>query len=416
MEEVGKPHIGKSFCDMPEEVKFGAVEKLSKLNFKSKNFDNFSKFEGASPPSVFIGSQLKYPLVNVGILSPLEKVDDASIFDNPKSWAENDFSIGDVINLRENLLNSRFQSNVMDVRLNKKFTEIAKEIALSSNSVDVEIELKTRVNFGRKSDRVLTPHGMRADLKDARVTGNVKVDKKIDRVMSDEIKANEGINYLYNSGINEYSLSKILSVGVMGLKKDKKMVPTRWSITATDDMISKEILKSVKGYKWIEKHKLFFGEYLGNQYLIFLFPNVWSYELFELYYPGSSWNPGSEIKASTDSEGFNGRTTYAKNCAGGYYATRLPILEYLNSIKRQAGVLVIRLETPSYWASLGVWVVRESVRKSFQELIEFETREELLENAKKISFEKFKFDPELIYKKSNLIKIYGTQKNLLNWF
>jgi len=399
-----------------EEVKFGVVEKLSKLNFKSKKIDSLSKFEGVSPPTIFIGSKLKYPLVNVGILSPLEKVEDASVFDDPKSWAENDFSISNIIGLRENLLNSRFQSNVMDARLNKKFTELAKEIAISSSPVDVEIELKTKVNFGNQSDRILTPHGMRADLKNAKVTSNVKIDQKVDRVMNDEIKANEGISYLYNSGINEYSLSKILSVGVMGLKKDKKMVPTRWSITATDDILSKELLKSVKDYKWVEKHKLFFGEYLGNQYLIFLFPNVWSYELFELYYPGSSWNPGNEMKASTDSEGFNGRTTYAKNCAGGYYATRLPILEYLNSIKRQAGVLVIRLETPSYWASLGVWVVRESVRKSFINFLDFETREELLENGKKVSIKKFGFNPDLIYKKSNLIKIYGTQKNLLNWF
>lgn len=206
-----------------EEVKFGVVEKLSKLNFKSKKIDSLSKFEGVSPPTIFIGSKLKYPLVNVGILSPLEKVEDASVFDDPKSWAENDFSISNIIGLRENLLNSRFQSNVMDARLNKKFTELAKEIAISSSPVDVEIELKTKVNFGNQSDRILTPHGMRADLKNAKVTSNVKIDQKVDRVMNDEIKANEGISYLYNSGINEYSLSKILSVGVMGLKKDKKI-------------------------------------------------------------------------------------------------------------------------------------------------------------------------------------------------
>jgi hypothetical protein len=39
---------------------------------------------------------------------------------------------------------------------------------------------------------------------------------------------------------------------------------------------------------------------------------------------------------------------YAFNTAGGYYATRFPILEYLNSIQRQASVLVMRIETPSY--------------------------------------------------------------------
>ena len=184
--------------------------------------------------------------------------------------------------------------------------------------------------------------------------------------MNDEIKASEGIEYLYKNDFSEYVLSKILSVGVLGLKKNKRLVPTRWSITATDDIIGKTLLKEIKGYKWLENFELFFGEFLGNQYLILLFPNIWSYELFELYTPGSSWNPSNEIKASTDIEWFSGRKDYAFSTAGGYYATRLPILEYLNKIKRQASALVIRIETPSYWAALGVWVVRESVKKALK--------------------------------------------------
>ncbi|MCR4327053.1 MAG: hypothetical protein NUV46_00545 [Nanoarchaeota archaeon] len=399
-----------------QEVKFGAVEKLSKVGFKTKDFLNLSKFEGSSPPTVFIGSQLKYPLVNVGILSPVEKVEDAGIFDDPKIWAKNEFSITDVLKLRENLLNSRFQSKVTDSRVNKKFTELAKEIAISSGPVDVEIELKSKINFGKTTDKVLTPNGMRAELKNAQITGNVKVETKVDRMMNDEVKANEGMSYLYSSGVNEYSLSKILSVGVLGLKKDKKMVPTRWSITATDDIIGKNLLKKVRDYKWLESHKLFTGEFMGNQYLILMFPNVWSFELFELYYPGSSWNSGNELKASTDSESYKGRTMYASNCAGGYYATRLPILEYLDSIKRQAGVLVIRLETPGYWASLGVWVVRESVRKALFNFSNFESNHELIEESKKLALKQFNFDIDFVFKRSNLLKTYGTQKNLSNWF
>jgi len=384
---------------------------------KARDLGRISKFESISPPSVFIGSKLKYPNVNVGILSPIDKVDDAGIFDDMKKWAKDDFSISDVLKLRENLLNSRFQSKVRDVRSNGRFTQIAKDIAIASKPVDVEIELKNNLNIGKKVDRVLTPHGMSANLKNAKVTSNVKIDKKVDRVMNDEIKATEGLNYLYQSGINEYSLSKILSVGVMGLKKDKKMVPTRWSITATDDTLAKNLLKEIRDFKWIENYELFFGEFMGNQYLILLFPNVWSFELFELYYPGSSWNPGTEMKASTDSEGFLGRTSYARNCVGGYYAARLSILGYLKSIGRQAGVLTIRLETPSYWAALGVWVVRESVRKALNNgAMKFDSREELLNGCRKIGKIKYDFDSQLIFDKSKLIKMYGAQKNLREWF
>ncbi len=155
---------------------------------------------------------------------------------------------------------------------------------------------------------------------------------------------------------------------------------------------------------------------MGNQYLVLLFPNVFSFELFELYLPGSSWNPSETIKASTDYESYFGRKNYASNTSGGYYATRLPILEYLNKIKRQASILAIRIETPSYWASLGVWVVRESVRKTLAKKIELATKGELIENAKKIGEMKFNFDCSQILKRSRIMNEVLTQTRLANWF
>ena len=156
---------------------------------------------------------------------------------------------------------------------------------------------------------------------------------------------------------------------------------------------------------------------MGNYYLILLFPGVWSYELFELYLPGSSWNSSNEIKASTDYETFSGRKSYATSTAGGYYAARLPIVRYLDFIKRQASVLAIRLETPSYWAALGVWVVRESVKKTMStNAMKFNSKEEILESAKQISKVKFNFDSSPILAKSKLLSQIKTQKNLKDWF
>ena len=208
-----------------------------------------------------------------------------------------------------------------------------------------------------------------------------------------------------------------MSVGVLGLKKDKKLVPTRWSITATDDMLGKNLIKNIRDYPWIENYELFFGSFLGNHYIIMLSPGVWSYELFELYLPGSSWNPSNEIKASTDYEGYEGRKDYASNTVGGYYASRLPVVEYLNSIKRQASILVVRIETPSYWAALGVWVVRESVKKALaNRKLEFPSLEEMLESSRKISMIKFGYDNSNLLKKSKLLEKLKTQKTLKDWF
>ena len=399
-----------------QDIKFEVIKKIGDTNFKVKNISNVSKLDSTSPPSVFIGSKLRYPLVNVGILSPLEKDENAWLYDDERYWADNNFQINDVVKIRESLLNSRFQSKVNDSKSNKKFIQIAQEIAVASKPVDIEIELKNKLNIENKKDRVITPHGMHAGLKKAKITNNVRIHRRVEKVMNDEIKASEGIKYLYKKNFDEYVLSKILSVGVLGLKTGKKLVPTRWSITATDDTIGKQLLEKVRDYKWIENYELFFGEFMGNQYLVLLFPNVFSYELFELYLPGSSWNPSEEIKAATDFESYFGRKNYASNTSGGYYAARLPILEYLNNMKRQASVLAIRIETPSYWASLGVWIVRESVRKSLKRKMEFLSREDMIEGVKKIGKIKFDFDCSQILKKSKILNEVLTQKRLVNWF
>ena len=399
-----------------DSMRFEAIRKIAETGFKVRNLRNVSKFDGISPPSVFIGSRLKYPLMNVGILSPLEKEEDAKIYDDEKFWAENNLEINDVMNLRNSLLNSRFPSRATDSRTGGKFVRIAQDIAVASKPVDVEIELKRKLNVSGRKDGIVTPHGMRADLKKARVTGNVKIHRKVDKVINDEIKSAEGIEYLYGNNFDEYALNKILSVGVLGLKKNKRLVPTRWSITATDDTIGRFLLKKVRDYKWIENHELFYGEFMGNRYLIMLFPDVFGYELFEIYQPGSSWNPSGEVKASTDFESYSGRKSYVTGgTAGGYYAARLPIIEYMNSIKRQASVLALRIETPGYWASLGVWVVRESVRKALKNKMEFVSREELIEGVRQISKIKYDFDLTQILEKSRLLKRAGSQRRLTEW-
>jgi hypothetical protein len=65
------------------------------------------------------------------------------------------------------------------------------------------------------------------------------------------------------------------------------------------------------------------------------------------------------------SEGFEGRTGYVDETAGAYYASRLGVLEHLESIGRQAKCLVLREVSDDYWAPVGVWQIRESVRNAF---------------------------------------------------
>lgn len=61
---------------------FSAIKELGK-----------ESFFGSSPPSVFVGSKLKYPNVNVGILSPPLHTEESWVFDAPHYWSNSETSI-----------------------------------------------------------------------------------------------------------------------------------------------------------------------------------------------------------------------------------------------------------------------------------------------------------------------------------
>jgi hypothetical protein len=85
--------------------------------------------------------------------------------------------------------------------------------------------------------------------------------------------------------------------------------------------------------------------------------------MMEQWQQGSLWGGG---KVFSDHEGPRGRRNYASRITGAYYAARLSIAEHLRKIGRNAGITVIRWITNEYWAPLGVWVIRESVKRAME--------------------------------------------------
>ena len=394
-------NCGRTFC--PITAKHQAL-------FKVKDKLASEDFFGSSP-APFVG-RFGYPYVNVGILSPPEQSQDAWLYDAPLHWSANEFNIPQIVDLRSSLINSRFKANV---KQQDKMLSISQEVGMASKPVDVEINLEKKPFFRLNTDAFAAPMGPNAQLKKIEITSNPQIHTKVDKVVSDkELKANDALNYLHSHGFDENFLSKLLSVGTVGIGANRKLVPTRWSITATDDLLCKNTLKEVRQYPESD-YTAFFGSYLGNYYLILLFPDVWSYELFETYLPKASWNITNTIQFSTDYEGFYGRKDYAENCVGGYYSVRLAIAEKLREMKRQASVLTLRFITGEYALPLGVWVTREAARKALKKPIKFASKELMLNYAKLLVKKKFGYDIENLTKHSILLKDVGKQKKLMSF-
>jgi hypothetical protein len=144
-------------------------------------------------------------------------------------------------------------------------------------------------------------------------------------------------------------------------------VPTRWSITAVDSILSKELMEKVKMFPEINEYRIYESRYLDNLFEVLMIPSAWSYEAIEAWYPGTVWNPeGQNIVMFSDWESYEGRTTYAE-IGGCYYAARLAVCEQLLKERRQATVIVLREAHPGYIMPVGVWQVRENVRNAMRQ-------------------------------------------------
>lgn len=376
--------------------------------FKVKNTIQKEEFS-SNAVSPFVG-RFGYPYVNVGILSPPEQREDAWLYDAPKYWSAENFEIPRIVDFRSSLLNSRSSLNI---KKRIKVLGISQDIAMSSKPVDVDIQLEEKPKFRLNLDSHMAPTGPNAKLRKAKITENPKIHTKVYRVFEDiDLKAQQAVNYLYENNFDENFLSRLLSVGTLGLKKDRKLVPTRWSITATDDIIGKNLINKIKDFNQIDSYYSFFGNYLGNYYLILMFPEVWSYELFEAYAPQNR-DFSRPLRYGTDYESHYGRKEYAKNTVGGYYTVRLAILEKLNEMKRQASVLALRFITEEYTMPLGVFVTREAARKSMSaKPIEFSSKELMLDYARKLIKHKFNANADYFLDASRLLKNVNHQKKL----
>lgn len=391
---------GRGYCGKPCKI----LEKISDFLPKSK-----THFSGSTPPEIFVG-RVGYPYVNTGILSP-EEYGDTSEFSLPEIWYEKNFTINQIMQLRGKLIYGRFKTLIKDVRKEKKLLDLTKEISLTSKPVSVEVFLKKPPQRNFSMDKHIPFIGNPAPLKSARLEENPRTEKKAEYLSSDtDIKAADAIKELYKSKIQTSQIIKILSAGLLGGKTRRKLVPTRWSVTAVDDTLSKNFLEKIRYYPEINEISLFHGYYVGNHYEILLLPDKFSFEVIEAYMSGSTWNPFSnKINFTVDYEGFSGRKYYAENVTGAYYTVRLSLCEYLEKIKKQASCLVLREERPEYNAPLGVGILRELSRDIFKNKPEiFLTIKSALEKSQT----RMKLPVSLFKEKSWLLKEYKKQKRL----
>lgn len=304
-------------------------------------------YEG-SAPSVFVGSH-GYPKVAGGPLM----IDDA---DHPPDWVAQGLGIEDIVGLRARTIRGAGEA--------KGLSGGIQEIALSSSPLDVEVRFVKPVSFDLRFDGTIAPVGLTGAIRDMDVLGNARVDRAVDRATSDtDLGATDACGILNASGIDVYRITQLLTAGLLGSEKRRRVVPTRWAITAVDDTVSKQLVKAIARYPPLSGIEVYSTSLYGNHIVCILIPGDWKFEMIEVWGKQSLWGGGSETIA-VDGEGLT-KSGYSP-LAGAYYSARLAVAEHLEGVRRSARALILRNVTGEYWAPLGTWVVREATRNAMR--------------------------------------------------
>ena len=317
--------------------------------------------DGSSPPSVFVG-RYGYPKVRIGpMIPPLHG--DTTILDRSEMWIGK--SIEEIANYRLSLVRGLFSINVHDT--DGRYLENIRELAMSDRPAESEatfekkpfadIELEKEVRFNAEA----APFGPAAPLKTFKAS-SLSADPRIEAAHYDtDLRASDAIMELYQRGVETSSIHRVLSVGMLGLKKNRKLVPTRWSISATDDTISSRLAKKNEANPSIDLFEIMQYSHLANYYCIILIPDdVWSFEMIESWFTRNG-----QIATGADYEDARGLDHYP-TIAGAYFAARLAVAEHLARRGRKAAAIVLREIHPEYVMPLGVWQIREGVREALK--------------------------------------------------
>jgi hypothetical protein len=317
---------------------------------------------GSSPPSVFVG-RFGYPKVDIGPMIP-PQFGDTSLLDTPEEWVGR--PIDSIISMRQKLVRGKHRVRIDEPDAPDRLLQATRELALGGPPTRIDALFKRRPSGRIELHSEGAPYGPSAPIETFQVEG-VKADHRIERAFDDtDMLARDGILELYGGGVYLSRIQRALSAGLLGVGKRRRLVPTRWSITAVDSMVGESMMEGTKVAPTIDEYRIYETVQLDNRWIILMMPTEWCYELVEAWYPGTLWNPGERaISIINDYEFYEGRTTYAR-IGGCYYAARLAANELLTAEGRQAGVVVLREAHPGYILPVGVWNVREHVREALR--------------------------------------------------
>jgi hypothetical protein len=246
--------------------------------------------EGSSPPGVFVG-RFGYPNVYAGPLVP-PVTGDTSIYDAPEEWM--DLGLEEILRYRFSLVRGKARVKVTEPDRAGRIIDDTRDMTLCDGSVEAEVTFRKRPQAAFRLDSDVQPMGPSA-LVERFQLGTMHGHRQLERAYGDrDLKAAPAVVDLYGHGVTLTKITRAFSMGCFGLGQNRRMVPTRWSITAVDSTVGLHFRAQIEQMPYINEYRVYESNFLGDHFKILMSPEEWSYELVEAWFPGTTWNPSGQ--------------------------------------------------------------------------------------------------------------------------
>lgn len=353
--------IGIVLSSSPAEIKKKLEENWIRFIKANSAKLSLGTIDGSSPPSIFVG-RYGYPKVRIGpMIPPLHG--DTTILDRTELWTGK--KLEEIANYRLSLVLGTMNVNIHDI--SSRYLENMQELAMSERPAETEATFEktpvvdVHMQKELRLDHVAPPFGPAAPLRGFKMS-SLSADQRIETVYYDtDLRAADAMMELYRRSVEMSIIQRVLSMGMLGVKKKRKLVPTRWSISATDDIISSMLVKEIGMNPTIDLFEVTRYSHLANYYSIILIPDDrWIFEMIESWFTSRG-----QVATGADNEDERG-LNHNPTIAGAYFAARLAVAEHLARRHKKAGAIVLREIHPNYVMPLGVWQIREGVREALK--------------------------------------------------
>lgn len=353
--------IGIVLSSSPAEIKKKLEENWIRFIKANSAKLSLGTIDGSSPPSIFVG-RYGYPKVRIGpMIPPLHG--DTTILDRTELWTGK--NLEEIANYRLSLVLGTMNVNIHDI--SSRYLENMQELAMSERPAETEATFEktpvvdVHMQKELRLDHVAPPFGPAAPLRGFKMS-SLSADQRIETVYYDtDLRAADAMMELYRRSVEMSIIQRVLSMGMLGVKKKRKLVPTRWSISATDDIISSMLVKEIEMNPTIDLFEVTRYSHLANYYSIILIPDDrWIFEMIESWFTSRG-----QVATGADNEDERG-LNHNPTIAGAYFAARLAVAEHLARRHKKAGAIVLREIHPNYVIPLGVWQIREGVREALK--------------------------------------------------